>query len=95
MTTELPITEKSAHQCNCGHEHEDQIPTLDAREIPHAIRHATILGAVASLGKGSAMALIAPHNPLPLLGQIRDAHGDSIEISYLSEDPWTLKFARV
>ena len=50
---------------------------------------------MASLGTGSSMGLIAPHNPLPLLGQIKDAHGDSIQISYLSEDPWTLQFTRV
>lgn len=91
--TQLPIAEQK-HTCNCGHDH-DELPTLDARAIPHALRHATILGAVASLGTGSSMALIAPHNPLPLLGQINDAHGDSIEVSYLSEDPWTLKFTRV
>lgn len=92
--TELPIAEKQSTGCGCGHDH-DQLPTLDAREIPHALRHASILGAVASLAPGSAMGLIAPHNPLPLLAQIKDAHGDSVEISYLSEDPWTLKFARV
>ncbi|MDO4664803.1 MAG: DUF2249 domain-containing protein [Actinomycetaceae bacterium] len=41
------------------------------------------------------MALVAPHNPVPLLAQVRDQFGDDIEISYLSEDPWTVNFARV
>lgn len=89
--TELPITE--THSCGCNHA-EDDLPTLDARSIPHALRHAAILGAVASLRPGSSMGLVAPHNPLPLLDQIRAAHGDAIEISYLSEDPWTLRFTR-
>lgn len=91
---ELPIVEKSS--CTCGH-HNEELPVLDAREIPHAIRHAAILGAVASLTPGKALALVAPHNPLPLLDQIRAAHGDSIEISYLEEGPeaWTLKLSRV
>ncbi|WP_068403004.1 DUF2249 domain-containing protein [Kribbia dieselivorans] len=92
--TDLPLVEKAT--CTCGH-HDDDLPTLDAREIPHAIRHASILGALGSLKPGGAMALIAPHNPLPLLGQIKDAYGDSVEISYLEEGPdaWKLRFARV
>ncbi len=94
MTTDLPLTERPGHTCQCGHD-AHELPTLDARTIPHALRHAAILGAVAGLRPGQAMGLIAPHNPLPLLDQIRDAHGDAVEISYLSEDPWTLKLARV
>ena len=92
--TDLPITETKSG-CTCGH-HDEDLPVLDARTIPHAIRHASILGAVASLAPGAAMALIAPHNPLPLLAQIREAHGDAIDISYLEEGPeaWTLKLAR-
>ena len=92
--TELPVVEKAG--CGCGH-HDEDLPVLDARTIPHAIRHAAILGSVASLKPGAAMALVAPHNPLPLLAQIREAHGDSIEVSYLEEGPeaWTLKLARV
>ncbi|AEX39036.1 Hypothetical protein CpCAPJ4_00564 [Corynebacterium pseudotuberculosis] len=41
------------------------------------------------------MGFIAPHNPVPLLQQIGDKYGDGVEVSYLSEDPWTLKFTRV
>ena len=91
--TDLPVVEKPT--CTCGH-HDEELPVLDARAIPHAIRHAAILGAVASLTPGKALALVAPHNPLPLLAQIREAHGDPIEVSYLQEGPeaWTLKLAR-
>lgn len=92
--TEIPLT---PHQgCTCG-AHADDLPVLDAREIPHAIRHASILGAVASLTPGRAMALIAPHDPLPLLAQIQDAHGDRIAIDYLERGPesWKLRFTRI
>lgn len=91
--TDLPVVEKAT--CTCGH-HDEDLPVLDARAIPHAIRHAAVLGAVASLTPGKALALVAPHNPLPLLAQIREAHGESIQISYLEEGPeaWTLKLAR-
>ena len=93
MSTEIPLTEKSA--CGCG-EHDEALPELDARTIPHAIRHGAILGAVASLQPGRALALVAPHDPLPLLARIREAHGDAIEVSYLQRGPeaWTLKLAR-
>lgn len=91
--TDLPVVEKPT--CHCGH-HDEDLPVLDARAIPHAIRHAAILGAVASLTPGKALALVAPHNPLPLLAQIRELHGDTIAVSYLEEGPeaWTLKLAR-
>lgn len=91
--SDLRVVEKSS--CGCG-EHDEHLPVLDARAIAHAIRHAAILGAVASLAPGQAFALIAPHNPLPLLAQIKAAHGDAIEVSYLEEGPeaWTLKLAR-
>lgn len=92
--TDLPVVEKPT--CNCGH-HDEELPVLDARAIPHAIRHAAILGSVASLTPGKAIALVAPHNPLPLLAQIREAYGEAIQVSYLDEGPeaWTLKLARV
>ena len=94
--TELPITEKSSGGscgcgCGCG-----SLPELDARVIPHAIRHAAILGVVGSLNVGGAFILVAPHNPLPLLAQIADLHGDAIHVSYVQEGPdaWKLKLER-
>ncbi|MFV0407019.1 MAG: DUF2249 domain-containing protein [Propioniciclava sp.] len=92
--TDLPLTEKQG--CGCGG-HDEELPVLDARAIPHAIRHASILGALDSLTPGKAMALIAPHDPLPLLAQIKDAHGDRVAIDYLERGPesWKLRFTRV
>lgn len=90
----IPVQER--HTCNCGHEAET-LPELDARSIPHELRHAAILGALGSLAPGQAMALIAPHDPKPLLAQIAEIFGGTIEVSYLVEGPdaWKLKFAKV
>ena len=91
--TEFPITEKTS-SCGCGH--DEQLPELDARVIPHAIRHAAIHGVVGSLQPGAAFVLVAPHNPLPLLAQIEEHNGDAIAVSYLQEGPdaWKLKLER-
>mgnify|MGYP000305366734 CR=1 FL=1 len=63
-----------------------QIGTVDDEDKPK----------FASLQPGRALALVAPHDPLPLLARIREAHGDAIEVSYLQRGPeaWTLKLAR-
>lgn len=91
--TEINLTPKSG--CGCGG-HDDSLPELDARVIPHAVRHAAIHGVVDNLQPGSAFVLVAPHDPVPLLRQIADRHGDAISVSYLAQGPdaWKLKLAR-
>lgn len=91
--TDLPLTEVS-HDCACGEEHGE--PVLDVRAIPHAIRHATVFGALSAIRTGQALVLIAPHDPLPLLKQIADREGDTIEVGYLERGPeaWRLRLAR-
>ncbi|MEI2732237.1 MAG: DUF2249 domain-containing protein [Dermatophilaceae bacterium] len=92
---DLPHPEATQPGCTCGHEdHAD--PELDARTIPHAIRHGAILGALAQVRPGAAMVLVAPHNPLPLLAQITEREGDAVSVSYLQEGPeaWRLRLAR-
>ncbi len=91
--TEIPLTE--AHSgCTCGE--DEGIPELDARAIPHAIRHATIFGALSGVKPGGAMVLVAPHDPKPLLAQIAEREGDAIEVTYLERGPeaWRLQLAR-
>lgn len=93
---DLSLTE-APHSGGCGcHEHEEALPALDARVIPHAIRHGAIIGAFGQVRPGSAMALIAPHNPLPLLAQLEDLFGDDLDVSYLEEGPqaWKLRLAK-
>lgn len=87
---EIPLTE--AHRCGCG-EHDDGLPELDVRTIPHAVRHGAVIGAFAQVAPGAAMVLVAPHDPQPLLAQLRSLHGEDLEISYLESGPdqWKLR----
>ncbi len=81
--------------CNCG-ETDQGIPELDARPIPHAIRHATIFGALDAVAPGRGMVLVAPHDPLPLLAQIEQRQPGAFAVDYLERGPeaWRLQFVR-
>ncbi len=81
--------------CSCGHEN-DGVPQLDARTIPHEVRHAAILGAIGALTVGSALDLTAPHDPQPLLAQIAEQEQGTIDVAYLVRGPeaWTLRLTR-
>ncbi|HEX6247963.1 MAG TPA: DUF2249 domain-containing protein [Nocardioidaceae bacterium] len=84
------------HHCNCGEKDDAGYPELDARAVPHAIRHATIFGALDAVRPGSGMVLVAPHDPLPLLAQIEQRSPGTFEVSYLERGPeaWRLQFVR-
>ncbi len=90
---ELPLTEVTS---GCGCEEEHGLPELDARAIPHKIRHGAVIGAFGQVRTGAAMVLLAPHDPKPLLAQLRDIEGEAVEISYLQEGPevWRLRLGR-
>lgn len=92
---ELPIA-PTAGACGCRG-HDEALPELDARAIPHAIRHAAIFGAIGSLGLGQAMVLVAPHDPVPLLTQLSQREGDAVSVDYLQRGPdaWRLRLRRV
>lgn len=81
--TQLPVTE--AGGCQCGADHDETV--LDARQIPHAIRHGAILGSVDQLRPGASMVLVAPHDPLPLLDQLRDRFGETVDVEYVLREP--------
>ncbi|WAZ25524.1 DUF2249 domain-containing protein [Streptomyces cinnabarinus] len=78
--------------CGCGGSDETDVPELDVRDVPHSIRHATVFGAIAAVPSGRAMILVAPHDPLPLLGQIEDRHPGAFGVEYLQRGPeaWRL-----
>lgn len=90
------------HVCTCGEVDGAGLPELDARNIPHAIRHATIFGALDTTRDNSdgdrpiGLVLLAPHDPLPLLAQIQDRYPDTFDIEYLERGPdvWRLAFTR-
>jgi uncharacterized protein (DUF2249 family) len=82
--------------CGCGEDTVDADPELDARVVPHAIRHATIFGALDAVPPGSALILLAPHDPIPLLAQVEQRHPAAFAIEYLERGPetWRLRFQR-
>ena len=93
--TELPLADAAQSSCACGCSDEG-VPELDVRTIPHAIRHATVFGALGAIPAGGSMVLVAHHDPKPLLAQIAEREGGTIEVSYLEEGPdaWRLLLAR-
>lgn len=90
---ELSVTDVSAGAAPAS---DHGLPELDARIIPHAIRHGAVIGAFSQVRQGKAMVLAAPHNPLPLLKQLSEIEGEALEVSYLEEGPdvWRLRLDR-
>ena len=76
----------ASHECACG-EHDTGYPELEARVIPHAIRHATSFGALDSIAPGSGLVLAAPHDPRPLRAPLESRSPGAFEISCLAEGP--------
>lgn len=96
-TPEKPLTLTQKSACACGEHDADGFPELDVRVIPHAIRHATIFGALDSLAVGAGLVIIANHAPLPLLAQVGQRYREgAFGISYLAEGPeeWKVQFLR-
>lgn len=82
--------------CGCGCS-DSGVPELDVRSIPHAIRHATVFGALTAIPQGGSLVLVAPHDPRPLLAQIADRHGpEAWGVTYLAEGPeaWHIRLDR-
>ena len=84
------------HQCACGGHDEAGLPELDVRTIPHAIRHATIFGALEGLRPGTGLLLVADHNPLPLLAQLEQRAPGGFSVDYRESGPevWRLELGR-
>ncbi|WP_405638899.1 DUF2249 domain-containing protein [Streptomyces sp. NBC_00019] len=81
--------------CGCGGAEETAEPELDVREVPHALRHATVFGALDAVPAGTAMLLVAPHDPLPLLAQIEQRSPGVFAVEYLERGPetWRLRLS--
>lgn len=82
--------------CGCGEE-DEEMPELDVREVPHAIRHATVFGAFDAVPVGGSMLLVAPHDPIPLLHQLAERSGGRLAVGYEERGPeaWRLRLTRV
>ncbi|MFI9749501.1 DUF2249 domain-containing protein [Streptomyces collinus] len=81
--------------CGCGGAAETAEPELDVREVPHALRHATVFGALDAVPAGTAMVLVAPHDPLPLLAQIEQRSPGVFSVEYLERGPeaWRMRLS--
>jgi uncharacterized protein (DUF2249 family) len=88
-------TASTSTGCACGHEDEGEI-VLDVRQIPHAIRHATIFGALGAIAPGFALDLVADHLPAPLVAQLEQRHPGEFAVRVVENGPeqWRLRFAR-
>jgi uncharacterized protein (DUF2249 family) len=75
----------------------DAIYPFDARGVAKRFRHAAIFGALDALAPGETMRFSNDHDPIPLLGQIRERYGDRVAITYVSREPReiTIDFAVV
>ena len=106
LTAQLPTS--AAAQAASGHDHDhdhaghscdetDEMPELDVREVPHAIRHATVFGAFDAVPVGGSMILVAPHDPIPLLHQLAERSGGRLAVGYEQRGPdaWRLRLTRV
>jgi uncharacterized protein (DUF2249 family) len=82
--------------CACGGHDDSDVPLLDVREVPHAIRHATVFGAFDAVPDGGSLLLVAPHDPLPLLGQLSARFGGALRVDYEERGPdaWRLRLTR-
>lgn len=83
--------------CSCGESDPVGVfPELDARVVPHAIRHATIFGALDAVKPGGGLVLIAPHDPIPLLQQVEQRAPRAFSVEYLERGPeaWRIAFTR-
>ena len=81
--------------CGCN-EVDVDMPELDVRTVPHAIRHATVIGVFDAIPAGGSLLLIAPHDPLPLLRQLSRRTGGAMAVSYEQRGPeaWHLRLTR-
>jgi uncharacterized protein (DUF2249 family) len=89
-------TAPHGHTCTCDDD-AAAATELDARTIPHAIRHATIFGALETVAPAAELVLLAPHDPLPLLEQIEQRWPSLFAVEYLERGPatWRLRFTRM
>jgi len=93
---ETPTSVGCTGGCMCGDAGTDELRELDARAIPHAIRHAAIFGALDGIAPGAGLVLVAPHDPLGLLAQLQQRAPDAFKVDSLQRGPdaWRLSLTR-
>lgn len=69
---------------------------LDARAIPHAIRNASIFGALGVVLPGFALDVIEAHDPQQMLAELQQRQPDTFDVSFIERGPelWRVRFSR-
>lgn len=77
-----------------GQDTDAGLPVLHVHSLPPEIRHGAVIGAFESLRPGRSLVIVAPHDPVPLLTQLRER--GEVDVDYLQSGPteWTLKLTR-
>lgn len=72
-----------------------QIPTFDATQIPHVVRHGATHVALSTRNVGESMTLITPHAPIGALREAEERE-KTFTVAYPEEGPenWRLRFTR-
>lgn len=66
---------------------DDDPILLDVRQVPHAQRHALIVGLLSHLGEHQRLILTVDHDPLPLRYQLAARYGDRLGWAYEDNGP--------
>jgi uncharacterized protein (DUF2249 family) len=75
-----------SHDCSTP-THSAGVYGFDARGVARRFRHAAIFGALDALMPGETMRFLNDHDPLPLLGQLREYFGSRLGIAYVAREP--------
>ena len=69
---------------------------LDARSIPHVVRHAAVFGALDAITPGFALDVIEPHDPQRMLSELELNRPGVFVSSYIERGPevWRVRFTR-
>lgn len=60
----------------------EAVHPFDARGVARRFRHAAIFGALDALAPGETMRFMNDHDPLPLLRQMAERYGETVEVAY-------------
>ena len=82
--TELSLTPAPTSGCGCGHAHETDWPRLDARQVPHAIRH----GVPPQVSVPDAAAVLTTIHALYRSATLRRP----VDLAELAQDPAPLAY---
>ncbi len=71
-------------------------PVLVVKSLPKALRHGAVIGAFESLPLGASMVVVEPHDPTPLLDQIRQRFPEGVDMENIvwGPDEWRVRLIR-